>query len=100
MLKPADAAHALNCDLRTIARLYEARELRGIELNATGGELRLMRRIERWSVCSLLMRKANYTVEDHLVCVVRFINALTEPERAVVHASVNWTDAKKSGGKS
>lgn len=98
MLKPAEAAEALRCDLRTIARLFEARELRGLEFSATGTGARMTRRIERWSVCSLLIRKANYTVEDHLVCVVKFLNALTEPERAIVLASVKWTEATGSGG--
>lgn len=99
MLKPAEAAYALNCDLRTITRLYENRELRGYEFNTSGGE-RMQRRIERWSVCSVLLRKANYTAEDHLLCLVRFINALTEEERALLRDAVTWHVPKISGGKS
>jgi hypothetical protein len=63
LLRADEIATALNCDLRTVLRLFEERKLAGHDINA-GKDRRQQLRYRRDSVILWLASRANYAPTD------------------------------------
>ena len=63
LLRADEVGKALDCDERTVHRLFDDAQLLGHEINAATGE-RMHRRYRRAGVILLLARRANYAPTD------------------------------------